>query len=121
MPQPKKLLVVEDQDEVRSILVRILSDEGYHVIEASDGRQAVKFLDSEIGVDLVLTNIVMPGMDGLELAAQVLSKSRTPILFMTGYGQQHWYEPVPGPVLWKPFSPAVLCAEVRRVLERDVS
>jgi two-component system response regulator (stage 0 sporulation protein F) len=120
MSQPKKLLVVEDQEEVRTILVRILSEQGYSVMEAAHGRQALERLETEPGVDLVLSDIVMPVMDGFELAAH-LAMRKTPILFMTGYGQQHWYEAVPGPVLLKPFSHEVLCAEVKRILETPAS
>jgi CheY-like chemotaxis protein len=120
MTQPKKLLVVEDQDEVRALLVRILSEEGYSVTEAAHGRQALDRLQNETGIDLVLSDIVLPVMDGYELAGH-LAMRKTPILFMTGYGQQHWYEAVPGPVLWKPFSRDVLCAQVKRMLETPAS
>jgi len=114
-PPPRTILVVEDHDNVRQELVRGLRDGGYHVIEASDAELALSVLASGLRVDLLVTDIVMPNMGGLELAA-VLDAMRHPpiLLFMSAYD----LEPslVPGRLLRKPFRPSELVAEVRRLL-----
>jgi two-component system cell cycle sensor histidine kinase/response regulator CckA len=108
-------LVVEDQDNVRQELVRALRDEGYHVIEARDGELALSVLASGVCIDLLVTDIVMPNMGGLELAA-VLDAMRQPpiLLFMSAYALQPSL--VPGRLLRKPFRPSELVAEVSRLL-----
>jgi CheY-like chemotaxis protein len=117
MTQARTILVVEDQDQVRTMVVRILCAEGFRVVEAADGLQALALLDKRTDVDLVLSDIVMPRMDGLQLAAHLSGKSKTPVLLMTGYTDQHWSHPAPVPVLYKPLSPELLTAEIKRIIE----
>ena len=108
---PKTVLVVEDQAEVRSVLARTLALEGYRVLEASDGLEAIDVITAEHDIALVLSDIVMPRMDGIQLAKNLASS--TPILFMTGDPQQRWGDHVAAPLLQKPFTPEALCAAVR--------
>jgi two-component system cell cycle sensor histidine kinase/response regulator CckA len=112
---PRTILLVEDHDEVRQEFVRALRDDGYHVIEARDGELALSVLATGLRIDLLVTDIVMPNMGGLELAA-VLDAMRQPPkrLFMSAYGLQPSL--VPGRLLRKPFLPGELVAEVRRLL-----
>jgi len=112
---PRTILLVEDHDAVRQELVRALRDDGYHVIEARDGELALSVLASGLPVDLLVTDIVMPNMGGLELAA-VLDAMRHPpiLLFMSAYPLQPSL--VPGRLLRKPFRPSELVAEVSRLL-----
>jgi CheY-like chemotaxis protein len=112
---PRTILIVEDHDNVRRELVRALRDDGYHVIEALDGALALSVLASGCRIDLVVTDIVMPNMGGLELAAILDAMRNRPILlFMSAYA----FEPslVPGRLLRKPFRPSELVAEVHRLL-----
>ena len=115
LPQPRTVMVVEDHDNERQIVVRRLREEGYRVIEASDGELALSVLASGCPIDLLVTDIVMPNMGGLELA-NVLQAMRHPplLLFISAYN----LEPsmVPGRLLRKPFKPSELVAEVRRLL-----
>lgn len=119
MPQqtlpPRTILLVEDHDDVRQGLVRALRDDGYQVIEARDGELALSVLATGLRIDLVVTDIVMPNMGGLELAA-ILDAMREPPhrLFMSAYALQPSL--VPGRLLRKPFLPGELVAEVRRLL-----
>ena len=115
MPEARTVLVVEDQPEVRAVLIRLLSEEGYRVLEANDGVEAMEVVTGEHRIDLVLSDISMPRMDGLELAEHLPPTTR--LLFMTGQGKDHWNEPPPAPLIHKPFEPADLCAEVRRILD----
>src|SRR5262249_38855221 len=81
------VLVVEDEDALRRVAVRILRRGGYQTPEACDGAAALGILGGHPGkVDLVLTDVVMPGMDGRQLAEAVASQyPRTAILYMSGY------------------------------------
>ena len=80
------ILLVEDDDQVRKAVGRQLRSLGYHVIEASDARAAMAVVDGKHAIDLLLTDLVMPGMDGRRLATLV-SAARPEIeaLFMSGY------------------------------------
>lgn len=110
----RTVLVVEDQDEVRALILRTLAGEGYRVLEARDGVEALEVLEAEPDVSLIVTDIVMPRMGGLELAEHLGSRSHALILFMSAYSSHGMA--VPGPFLQKPFSPLDLCAEVQRLL-----
>ena len=79
------VLVVDDNETVRQLARRALEGEGYQVWEAGDGLQALGWLTRGV-VDLVVTDIRMPAMDGWELAAHLTSMTHPPdILFMSGY------------------------------------
>lgn len=116
------ILVVEDEPAVRRLAVRILRDDGYTVIEASNGHEAQRVVEtlSEHELHLLLTDLVMPGMSGVELASWV--QSRYPgvcVLFMSGYARQVSV-PYDNPVvafLQKPFNRHTLLSQVRRLLD----
>jgi CheY-like chemotaxis protein len=109
------VLVVEDQLDVRALMVRALFEQGYRVLEAGDGHEALEILGKQPGVQLVVTDIVMPRLDGFELARK-LAPTRIPVLFVSGYGDR--YTVLPGPLLEKPFSPIALTEAVERLLDR---
>jgi CheY-like chemotaxis protein len=110
----RTVLVVEDEELVRAMTARILTREGYRVVQAQNGVEALEVLKRESGVELVLTDIVMPRMDGFQLATHIDAISKVPILFMTGYGQGH--TATTRPVLYKPFTPSSLAAQVLQLL-----
>ena len=115
LPQPRTILVVEDQQVVRQTIVRGLRENGYRVIEASDGELALSVLASGVQIDLLVTDIAMPNMGGLELADVVKSVRHPPILlFVSAYDLDA--SVVPGRLLRKPFGTSELVAEVRRLL-----
>jgi PAS domain S-box-containing protein len=109
-------LVVEDDPVVRSMGSRGLREAGYTVLEAVNGREAVELIRAHTGrLDVVITDIGMPEMDGHDLA-RWLGEERPdiPIVFMSGYG-----DPEPKvPFLQKPFAPDVLVRRVGQVLDR---
>jgi CheY-like chemotaxis protein len=116
------VLVVEDQDAVRRFVVSILKGVGYTVIEAADGSQAELVVESHSGpIDLVVTDIVMPGMNGIELAEKLmLLQPETKVLFMSGYPSSmttdsRLLDPDVN-YLAKPFAPADLTKKVREIL-----
>jgi CheY-like chemotaxis protein len=112
------VLVVEDDDEVRALAVEILKERGYTVLAAADGPKALHFAARHPGpIHLLLTDIVMPYLNGWELAQQVkVVRSETKVLYMTGYSEiTIVHEGVSGlDVLQKPFTTDDLA---RRVLE----
>lgn len=115
------ILVVDDEAGLRGLVARSLADEGYRVLEASDGVAALELLfaaDSDIR--LIISDIRMPRMDGYELADRVVSLPNPPqMLFISGYGQVGVW--LPGSVFPKPFSITALVAEVRRLLAPPVA
>ena len=85
-----RILVAEDDDSVRAFVVRALQASGHEVLEASDGGLAAEAVEAESGrFDLVLSDIRMPVMDGIELALQIgAAFPGLPILLMTGFADQ---------------------------------
>lgn len=85
MAPATSILVVDDEPQIRSLVTRILAREGYTIFEASDGAEALGVLESQRAVDLVVTDIVMPGMDGIQLAGRVASGfPATGLIYMSG-------------------------------------
>ena len=112
---PKTILLVEDNEGVRQLLSRVLSADGYQVLEAKDGRQALSILAEDTQIDLLLTDVVMPGPTGFEVASHFIAARNVPVLFISGYAQDR--TDIPGPILQKPFTPSTLLDLVRRLLE----
>jgi CheY-like chemotaxis protein len=109
------VLVVDDDPALRALMVRTLTAKGYRALEASDGIEALEQLAADPDIELVVTDIVMPRMNGVELAQQLVASARTRLLFVSAFGQQ--YTELPASLLEKPFSQAALVAEVERLLE----
>jgi two-component system cell cycle sensor histidine kinase/response regulator CckA len=125
-PAPPKgsetILLVDDEDGVRKLVYAILQSNGYSVIEASNGTAALAAYEkNKHKIDLVLTDIVMPQMDGFELGERLTEENPAlKVLFMSGYRDS----PIGGqgakvtrPFLHKPFTPDMLLAKVREILD----
>ena len=81
----RKVLLVEDEANQRLLYGRELAEEGYEVIEAADGREAVERLE-QVHPDVVVLDISMPGMDGIEVLGKILSRDNTiPVIIHTAY------------------------------------
>jgi CheY-like chemotaxis protein len=107
--------VVEDNAVVRATVVRALRHEGYTVFEAEDGEAAWAFLSGAGSVNMLVTDIVMPRLDGIQLSRRLTASGKQlPFLFISGYDQNP--SDVPGPLLPKPFGPAELVTEVQRIM-----
>ena len=124
MPKrPTKVLVVDDERSVRQLVANVLRREGYRVYEAADGKAAVEIVrDTGTDIDLLLTDVVLPGMNGAELA-EVL-QTTTPdmrTIFMSGYEEDELAERGIGRIgaayITKPFTPEVLTLVVEGALE----
>ena len=120
----EQVLLVEDEEIVRSLTGRALREYGYTVLEARGGEEALAiFEDEKDGIDLVVTDVAMPGMGGRELAQRLRERSPgLPILFISGYTGDDVVErgllAAGAPFLSKPFAPEALAAAVRRLLDR---
>jgi two-component system cell cycle sensor histidine kinase/response regulator CckA len=117
------VLLVEDEPAVRQMASRVLQEYGYGVIEASDGREALGLLErSDSRIHLLVTDVVMPEMDGRELArrAEALSPG-LPVLYMSGYTDDEIVRrgllEAGQPFLQKPFNPETLGGQVARMLQ----
>jgi len=116
------VLVVEDEPALREVTRRTLAENGYQVVAAASGTEALSVLTSQLErVDLLLTDVIMPNMQGKELAAKVLAlRPDTPVVFMSGYtqgllGTQGVLEPGIH-LIEKPFSEASLLTKLHQVL-----
>ncbi|MSP54829.1 MAG: response regulator transcription factor [Myxococcales bacterium] len=114
-----RILVADDDPHLREVVAFALTRAGFEVTEVSDGRGAV---NGYAAVDLVVLDIVMPEMDGIEACRQIRAKSRVPIVFLSSRDEE--FDRVLGlelgadDYLTKPFSPRELVARVRAVLRR---
>ena len=119
------VLVVEDEPDVRMIIVEVLSDLGYTVHVAADGRSGLKFLESGTRIDLLLTDVGLPGgMNGRQLAdAARQQRPDLSVLFVTGYAESVAASDgrmEPGmQVMTKPFSLDALAAKVQGIVAAD--
>jgi two-component system, cell cycle sensor histidine kinase and response regulator CckA len=117
------ILVVEDDRAVRMLSRRVLEQAGYRVREATNGPEALRLYGSiEEGIDLLLTDVVMPEMNGRELAQRLWERNpQLKVLFMTGYTTNaiihHEMLEQGVAILQKPFTPGVLTTRVREVLD----
>jgi CheY-like chemotaxis protein len=116
------ILIVEDDDGVRQYASEILRDLNYQIIEAKDSATALRLLDADKKFDLLLTDVVLPGKNGRELASEVeRRRPGTKVIFMTGYSRNaivHHGRLDPGTELIpKPLTERVLARKIRQVLD----
>jgi two-component system cell cycle sensor histidine kinase/response regulator CckA len=113
------VLVVEDDDAVRSYVRHVLERDGLTVVPALAPEEALRTLAGCGAIDLLLTDVRLPGLSGPQLAARV--RARYPevrVLFMSGDSADGDADPASDAVLHKPFTPHELTARVRRLLGR---
>jgi CheY-like chemotaxis protein len=121
--EEETILVLEDDDDVRAYSVEILRELGYRVIEAHDGPSALRLLERQFRVDLLFSDVVLPGgMTGAQVAAKARgAKPELKVLFTTGYARNaivHHGRLDPGvQLITKPFSMSDLATRVRDVLD----
>jgi two-component system OmpR family response regulator len=117
----KHILVVDDEARIREVLLYALQKEGFGVTAVADGPAAVAAIEAG-GVDLVVLDVMLPEMDGLEVCRRIRQRHRVPILFLSARGEE--VDRIVGlelggdDYLTKPFSPRELTARVRAVFRR---
>jgi DNA-binding response OmpR family regulator len=115
------VLVVDDEPVVRDVVARYLERDGYETLEAADGEAAKRILEREKPA-LVVLDVMLPGIDGLELCRWIRETSDTPVVLLTALGEEH--ERIAGLELGaddyvtKPFSPRELAIRVSNILRR---
>jgi DNA-binding response OmpR family regulator len=122
MSMSTTVLVVDDEPIVREVVVSYLQHEGYETLEAGDG-QAARRLVEEDPPDLVVLDLMLPGIDGLELCRWIRARSDLPVIMLTARGEEAdrivGLELGADDYIAKPFSPRELAARVRTVLRRS--
>jgi len=117
-PEGSNVLVVEDEEAVREIVCRFLELGGYHVRSAADGATAIDLANASLEpIDLLLTDVIMPGLSGREVADRLRAlRPQLPVLFMSGYTgdvlDQHGISAPGVALLQKPFTPEILLRKV---------
>lgn len=121
MPNQQTILIVDDEPHIREVVSFALRKAGYRILEAADGKQALKLTGKE-NPDLVVLDIVLPDIEGTEICRRIRSASKVPILFLSSKSDE--IDRVLGlelggdDYLTKPFSPRELVARVRAILRR---
>jgi PAS domain S-box-containing protein len=125
MPAPERgsesILVVEDQEGLRTLIIEILRKHGYDVLAASNGRDALRVLEKADGrIDMMITDLVMPQMGGRALAAALPDfHPETRVVYMSGYVENLEELLAPGhEFIEKPFTPDLLLRRVRELLDK---
>jgi CheY-like chemotaxis protein len=120
------ILLVEDEPAVRHMISRVLQEYGYGVMEASGGHQALGVIErSEGSIDLLVTDVILPGMDGAELARRATElHPQLGVLFVSGYTDDEVVRrgllDAGRPFLQKPFTPEALVTQIAEVLKQRV-
>jgi DNA-binding response OmpR family regulator len=119
--KPATIVIAEDDPRMLKLVRRTLELEGYRVLAASDGRQALELALGQ-GVDLVLLDVMMPEMDGFTVAQKIRTASPVPILMLTARAAEadivHGLDSGADDYLLKPFGADELAARVRALLRR---
>ena len=121
------ILVAEDDDALRSIVTRVFWDQGYRTLEARHGTEALHLAELAAPyLDLVVTDVVMPELDGLELGRRLAQRwASIPVLYISAYPPNDIFSrggpSQSTPFLQKPFTPDVLLERVRQLLAKDKS
>src|SRR3989337_2526319 len=118
---PSRVLVVDDEPMVREVLARYLEKEGFEVQTAEDGGSALAAFEASPR-DLVLLDLMLPRIDGLEVFRRMRERTRSPVIMLTAKGEETdrvvGLELGADDYVTKPFSPREVVARVRAVLRR---
>lgn len=122
MPKPETILVVDDEPAVLELVKIILTRHGYRILEAESGPKALEICErGDVSVDLLLTDVMMPGMSGLALVGRLKSLHRDlPVIYMTGGTLENLVDGELDPEIpcvRKPFDPLGLAATIRSALD----
>jgi two-component system cell cycle sensor histidine kinase/response regulator CckA len=124
LPRSETILLVEDEDPVREVNALLLESLGYRVVQVSDAEEALKFgQDEQVKIDLLFTDVIMPGMSGRELAEAFRAlRPNIKILFQSGYTDdivvRHGILQTEVPFLQKPFSIDALAKKIRNLFDQ---
>lgn len=118
-----KILVVEDEQSIRTVIKDYLERANFIAVEAQNGKEALELIEDEV-FDLAILDVMLPYVDGWTLCRRIKQKSPTPVIFLTARAEE--YDEIMGfelgadDYIKKPFSPAVLLMRVNRLLDKQV-
>lgn len=113
------ILIVEDEDAVRSLVSTVLRRKGYEVLETSNGEDALRLFEQRPEtIDVIVTDVVMPGMQGMTLVSKIRGlKPGIRVLYMSGYTSNTASITSDATFIMKPFTPAALAEKVKELLD----
>lgn len=118
-----KILVVDDESRMRKLVADFLGKQGYKVLEAGDGMEAMDIFYKEKDISLIILDVMMPNMDGWETCREIRKESKVPIIMLTARGSERdelqGFELGVDEYISKPFSPKILMARVAAILRRS--
>ncbi len=118
-----KILVADDESRMRKLIYDFLSKKGYKIIEAADGAEAMEKFYADKDIALVITDVMMPKMDGWEVLKEIRENSEVPVIMLTAKGEERdelqGFELGADEYISKPFSPRILVARVEALLRRS--
>ena len=121
--QDIKIMVVDDESRMRKLVRDFLTREGFQVIEAADGEEAVDLFYENKDVALIILDVMMPKMDGWQTCREIRAESRVPIIMLTAKGDEQdelkGFDLGVDEYISKPFSPKILVARVEAILRRS--
>ena len=119
-----KILIVDDEQRMRKLVRDYMFREGYNVLEAASGKQAMDLFRSDEGISLIILDVMMPEMDGWEVCAKIRETSRVPIIMLTARSDErdelHGFDLGVDEYVTKPFSLKTLAARVNAILRRTI-
>lgn len=118
-----KILVVDDESRMRKLIKDFLSKEGYHILEAADGMEALDVFYENQDIALMILDVMMPRLDGWAVCREVRKNSNMPIMMLTARSEERdelkGFELGVDEYIAKPFSPKILVARVSALLKRS--
>lgn len=118
-----KILVVDDESRMRKLVRDFLVREGYDVLEAGDGEEALEVFYRERDIALLILDVMMPKYNGFEVCREIRTNSKVPIIMLTARGEENdelnGFELGVDEYISKPFSPKILVARVEAILRRS--
>ena len=117
-----RILVVDDEERMRKLVNDFLQRQGYHVLQAADGEEALKIFFEEKSIALVILDVMMPKMDGFQVLKEIRQYSDVPVIMLTAKSEEQdelqGFKLGVDEYITKPFSPKILVARVENILRR---
>ena len=120
-----RILLADDEERMRKLVSDFLRKSGYYIFEAEDGKKALDVYNSQGNFDLVILDVMMPGLDGWSVCNEIRKSSRVPIIMLTAKAQESdellGFQLGADEYITKPFSPRILVARVQALLNRTMN
>ena len=119
-----RIMIVDDEQRLRKLVRDYMIREGYSVLEAANGREALDLFDNEGNIALIILDVMMPEMDGWQVCSEIRKTSKVPIIMLTARSDEkdelRGFELGVDEYVTKPFSPRTLAARVNAILRRTL-